>query len=309
MIWAANSGGRRMRLKLTLVTVIVAGLAIPTAFGSAINGTDTTNGVQACISLRTSLGVKTLGSAYHTYGACLSQWAAKAHGARVAATSSCKQRGLDGTALASCITAGTKAALNVSINTTKNAAKACAADLARMGASSFASAYGVNAHDANAFGKCLSARPSPETPPTPSNNGAQHFTTTLVGLNGSGVSGSGTLLVTGGNQLKVNLSLVGLEPGEPHDVAISGLPTGNATCPTSSADANHDGVVSLSEAQPSVGDVLATLSTSQQAGEQLTMSSSWLPLPSRTIVVLGKTVNGSYDASLPVACGQISAAT
>ena len=300
-----------MRLKLTLLTVLVTGLAIPTALGSAINGTDRTNGVQACISLRTSLGVKTLGSAYHTYGACLSQWVAKAHGARVAATSSCNQRGLHGPALASCITAGTSAALNISINTTKNAAKACAADLARMGVSAFASTYGVNAHDANAFGKCVSARPSAKAPPTPTpgDNKTQHFTTTLTGLNGSGVNGSGTLLVTGGDQLKLNLSLVGLEPGEPHAVAVSGLPSGNATCPTSSADANHDGVVSLGEAQPSVGDVLATLSTSQQAGEQLTMSSSWLPLPSRTIVVLGETVNGIYDASLPVACGQISAAT
>jgi hypothetical protein len=304
-----------MRLKLTLLTVLVAGLAIPTALGSAINGIDTTNGVQACISLRTSLGVKTLGSTYHTYGACLSQWAAKAHGARVAATTSCKQRGVQGSALASCIAAGTKASLNVVINLTKNAAQACAADLAKMGASSFASTYGVNAHDANAFGKCVSAKPSanssptPKTPTTPSDNGAQHFTTTLTGLNGSGVSGSGTLLVTGGNHLQVNLSLAGLEPGQPHDVAISGLPSGNATCPTGSADADHDGVVSLSEAQPSIGSVLATFSTSQQAGEQLTMSSSWLPLPSRTIVVLGETVNGLYDASVPVACGEISAAT
>jgi hypothetical protein len=302
-----------MRLKLTLVTVLVAGLAIPTALGSAINGTDTTNGVEACISLRTALGVKTLGSAYHTYGACLSQWAAKAHGARVAATSSCNQRGLHGSALASCITAATKASLNVTVNLTTNAAKACAADLAKLGAAAFASTYGVNAHDANAFGKCVSAKPSTKTPPTPtptpSNKGAQHFTTTLTALNGSGVSGSGTLLVTSGNHLQVNLSLAGLEAGQPHDVAISGLSSGNATCPTSSADANHDGVVSLSEAQPSVGDVLATLSTSQQAGEQLTMSSLWLPLPSRTIVVLGETVNGLYDASVPVACGEISAAT
>jgi hypothetical protein len=303
-----------MRLKLTLLTLLVAGVAIPNAMGGAINATDRANGLQACISLRTSLGVATLGNAYRTYSACLSQWVAKAHGARVAAMSSCNKRGVHGSALASCITAGTKSALNVSINTTKNAAKACAADLAKMGASSFASTYGVNAHDANAFGKCVSARPAAKTPPTPtpptpSDNGTQHFTTTLIGLNGSGVSGSGTLLVTGGNKLKVNLSLAGLEPGQPHYVAISGVPSGNATCPTSSADANQDGVVSVSEAQPSVGNVLATLSTSQEDGEQLTMSSSWLPLPSRTIIVLGETVNGIYDASLPVACGQISAAT
>jgi hypothetical protein len=298
-----------MRRKLTLFTLLVTGVAIPTAMGGAINGTDRANGLRACISLRTSLGVTTLGNAYHTYSACLSQWVAKAHGARVAATSSCKQRGVEGSALASCITAGTRASLNVSINTTKNAAKACAADLAKMGASSFASTYGVNAHDANAFGKCVSASPSAKTPPPPSDNRAQHFAATVTGLNNSGVSGSGTLFVTGGTRLKVNLSLLGLEPGEPHYVAISGVSSGNATCPTSSADVNHDGVVSLSEAQPSVGNVLATLSTSQQAGEQLTMSSSWLPLPSRTIIVLGQTVDGIYDASLPVACGQISAAT
>lgn len=299
-----------MRLKLTLLTLLVAGVATPTAMGGAINGTDRANGLRACISLRTSLGVTTLGNAYHTYNACLSQWVAKAHGARVAATSSCKQRGVHGSALASCITAGTRASLNISINTTRNAAKACAADLAKMGASSFASTYGVNAHDANAFGKCVSARPPAKTPPTPSDNRAQHFTTTLTGLNGSRVSGSGTLLVTGGDKLKVNLSLAGLEPGQPHYVGISGLPSGNATCPTSSTDdTDHDGVISLSEAQPSVGNVLATLSTSQQTGEQLTMSSSWLPLPSRTIIVLGETVNGIYDASLPVACGQISAVT
>jgi hypothetical protein len=298
-----------MRLKLTLLTLLVAGVAIPTAMGGAINAADRANGLQACISLRASLGVATLGNAYRTYSACLSQWVAKAHGARVAATASCNKRGVHGSALASCVTAGTKAALNVSINTTKNAAKACAADLAKLGASSFASTYGVNAHDANAFGKCVSARPSANAPPSPSDNLAQHFTTTLISLNGSGVSGSGTLLVTGGNKLKVNLSLAGLEPGQPHYVAISGVPSGNATCPTSSADANQDGVVSVSEAQPSVGNVLATLSTSQEDGEQLTMSSSWLPLPSRTIIVLGETVNGIYDASLPVACGQISAAT
>jgi hypothetical protein len=298
-----------MRLKLTLLTLLVAGLAIPTALGSAINGTDRMNGARACTSLRTSLGAATLGSAYHTYSACVTQWVKKAHAARVAATSTCKHRGLHGRVLASCITARTRASLNVSINTTKNAAKACAADLAKMGASSFASTYGANANDANAFGKCVSARASGKTPPTPADNGAQHLATTLSGLNGSGVSGSATLLVTGGEKLKVNLSLMGLEPGQAHEVAIRGLSSGNATCPTSSADANHDGVISLSEAQPSVGNVLVALSTRQQAGEQLTLSSSWLPLASRTIVVLGKTVNGSYDATLPVACGTITAST
>src|SRR5690348_12977537 len=109
-----------MRLMLTLLTLLVAGVAIPSAMAGAINDTDRANGLQACISLRNSLGLTTLGETYHTYTACSSQWVAKAHGARVAATSSCKQRGVHGPALSSCIKAGTRASLNVSINTTKN---------------------------------------------------------------------------------------------------------------------------------------------------------------------------------------------
>ena len=298
-----------MRLKLTLLTVLVCGLAIPAAMASTpINGTDRANGARACSSLSTSIGTSTFASWYATKGACVSAWVAKAHAARLAATSTCKHRGLHGRVLASCITARTKSSLNVTIGTFKNAAKACAADLASMGTSKFASTYGANANDANAFGKCVSMRASGKTPPTPSNNAAQHFTTTLTALNSSGVSGSGTLLLNN-DKLKVNLSLSGLEANQSHEVAIRGMSSGNSTCPTSAADTNHDGIISLSEAQPSVGNVLTALSATQQTGEELTVSSSWLPLTTRAIVVLGKTVNGSYDATVPVACGTISAAT
>ena len=48
-----------MRLKLTLLTLLVAGLAIPAALASSINGTDKANGARACSSLRTSLGAST----------------------------------------------------------------------------------------------------------------------------------------------------------------------------------------------------------------------------------------------------------
>jgi len=85
--------------------------------------------------------------------------------------------------------------------------------------------------------------------------------------------------------------------------------SGNSTCPTSAADPNHDGIVSLSEAQPSVGNTLVALTSAQQTGESMAASPSWLPLTTRTVLVLGKTVNGTYDATLPVACGTISAAT
>jgi hypothetical protein len=302
-----------MRFKLTLITLLVAGLAVPAAMG-AISGTDKANAARACTTLRTQVGTTTFGNWYHTLGACTSTWVGKAHSARLSATSTCKHRGLHGRVLASCITLRTRSSLSVRIAPFKNAAKACAAEMANSSfatthnGTSFAAFYGANDNDANAFGKCVSMKVSGKTP-TPAVNAAQHFTTTLTALNNSGVSGSGTLLLNSDNKLKINLSVNGLESNQSHEVAIRGLTSGNATCPTSSADANKDGTISLSEAQPSFGSVLTALSTSQQAGEQLTASSSWLPLTSRTIVVLGKTVNGTYDATLPVACGTIAAAT
>src|SRR3954463_15130007 len=128
-----------MRLKLTLLTLLAAGLTLPAALASAVNGTDRANAARACSSLRASLGATTFANTYHTNGACVSEWVAKAHAARLKASSTCKHRGLHGRVLASCITSRTRSSLNVTVGTFKNAAKACAADLAKMGASTFAS--------------------------------------------------------------------------------------------------------------------------------------------------------------------------
>src|SRR5439155_22616451 len=101
----------------TLLTVLVCGLTIPAAMASTVNGTDRANGARACSSLRTSLGPTVLGNAYHTYSACVTTWVAKAHAARLAATSTCNHRRLHGRVLASCITARTKSSLNLTIGT------------------------------------------------------------------------------------------------------------------------------------------------------------------------------------------------
>src|SRR5438093_11562353 len=212
-----------MRVKLTLLTVLVCGLAIPAAMASTpLNGTDRANGARACSSLSTSIGTSTFASWYATKGACVSAWVAKAHAARLAATSTCKHRSLHGRVLASCITARTKSSLKVTIGTFKNAAKACAAEQANTtfaathSGKSFAAFYGTNDNDANAFGKCVSMKASGKTPPTPNENAAQHFTTSLTSLNGSGVSGPGTLLLNN-NKLKVNLSLSVLDANQSHE--------------------------------------------------------------------------------------------
>src|SRR5436190_1269468 len=109
-------------------------------------------------------------------------------------------------------------------------------------------------------------------------------------------------------RLSAKPTLTGLEANQSHAIAIRGLSTGAASCPTSSADTNNDGTISLSEGQASFGDVLLGLdpSTLSSSGSSTTVQASLSPLQTRSIVVLGKTVNGSYDPTLPVACGLIA---
>jgi hypothetical protein len=306
-----------MRRKIIVLLVAVLAVAIPAAFAATpVNGQDKANAARACTALRTSLGATRFGETYGTnasrsnaYGVCVSQWVRKANAARVAATTACKAKALTGQDLKACIASRTSAALATQVTATKNAAKACAAERTKLGAAAFATKYGTNANKSNAFGKCVSKLASSKSNGGGGGSGggpaAQHFTITLGPLNTSGAGGSGTLLLNS-NKLQVNLTLSGLEAGKDHAVAIRGLASGNASCPTASADTNNDGTISLSEGQPFFGDVLLTLDQAAQSGSMQTISSSLLPLQSRTIVVLGKTVNGSYDATLPVACGTIA---
>ena len=60
------------------------------------------------------------------------------------------------------------------------------------------------------------------------------------------------------------------------------------------------------EGQPLFGSELVALDASAHAGQSQTVSSSVLPLQTRTVVAFGATVMGVYDPSLPVACGTIA---
>ena len=309
----------RRKIIATLAALAFASSALAAALAATpVNGQDKANAARACTALRTSLGAARFGETYGTnasrsnaYGVCVSQWVHKAHAARVAATAACKAKALTGQDLRACIASRTSSALATQVTATKNAAKACAAERTSIGKTAFAAKYGTNANKSNAFGKCVSKLASSKSGGGGGGGGgggapaAKHFTTTLSQLNASGVSGSGTLLLNS-NKLQVNLTLSGLEAGKDHAVAIRGLSSGNASCPTASADTNNDGMISLSEGQPVFGDVLLALDQAAQSGSALTISSSLQPLQSRTIVVLGKTVNGTYDATLPVACGTIA---
>jgi hypothetical protein len=223
-----------------------------------------------------------------------------ANAARATALSACRSKGLRGIALSACVKVATAKTIGAEVLAAKNAAKACASERASLGDTAFEQKYGANGNLRNAFGKCVSMHVSGKTA---SSNGAQHFVSTITELNGSHVSGSGSLLLNG-SKLDVKLSLTGLEGQSQHQLAIRSL----GACPTMAADTNHDGTISLSEGQAVFGDVLLGLdsSTLASSGWSTTIQSSLLPLQTRTIVVLGMTVNGTYDATLPVACGTIA---
>lgn len=98
------------------------------------------------------------------------------------------------------------------------------------------------------------------------------FSASLGELNNSGVSGVANLSYDSDNQqLTVNISAAGLEPGQPHPQHIHGLfdSAGNVADsmnPTIASDSDGDGFVELAEAQPDYGPVLIPL-TSPPGGE------------------------------------------
>src|SRR3954454_9034100 len=104
-------------------------------------------------------------------------------------------------------------------------------------------------------------------PASAADSGGQSYQATLsaVPLNGQ-TSASGTLMLTlNGNSATITESASGLAAtfqGSPfpHVQHIHG--GANGACPTRSADANGDGLITTTEGQPSYGPILTTLSTS-----------------------------------------------
>jgi hypothetical protein len=104
-------------------------------------------------------------------------------------------------------------------------------------------------------------------PASAADAGAQHYQATLspVPLNGQ-TSASGTLmLMLNGTSATITENASGLAATFqgapfPHVQHIHGNAQG--ACPTASADANHDGIITTTEGQPSYGPILTTLSRS-----------------------------------------------
>lgn len=157
------------------------------------------------------------------------------------------------------------------------------------------------------------------------------FMANLQPLNNSGVSGTATITVDA-NVLTVEVKASGLEPNLPHPQHIHGFMADNrnSTCPTPADDTNGDGFVDLVEGLPSYGPVLLDLylpidefpvadaegnihytrtfnlgETEFEEEGKVIDYKDLKPLQNRVIVLHGLTVNGTYVATMPVACGQI----
>lgn len=150
--------------------------------------------------------------------------------------------------------------------------------------------------------------------------GTRHFTANLMELNGSGVQGTADITLDG-EELTVRIQVSGLEAGKTHAQHIHGFAEpSNRTCPTSAADVDGDGLVSVGEGVPFYGPVRLPLTpfpavTDGAVDYQQTFTDSALDdlrplntLQNRAIVLHGLTVGDSYIGSLPVACGQIAPA-
>ncbi len=148
----------------------------------------------------------------------------------------------------------------------------------------------------------------------------------LTELNGSGVTGSGTLVLkyTGpgtDRHLKATLTLKvsGLEAGQVHPVTVNGNPASGklGQIPPSSAatlDPSADGlgteIISMSEADPYTGPALVKLDPIEPnrrgaLPKTIHRTFSAIDDPSNSafqvLVVCGETVQGTYQTTVPVA--------
>lgn len=123
-----------------------------------------------------------------------------------------------------------------------------------------------------------------------------------------------------GNTLKATILASGVTPNQVHPQHIHGFDNGtNSTCPPMSADENGDGLISLEEGVPYYGGVQLALNnedgsfpTANTHGfytYHRTFDLTGTSLPTwedLSVVVHGRNVGGDYQATLPVACGEVA---
>jgi hypothetical protein len=90
--------------------------------------------------------------------------------------------------------------------------------------------------------------------------GPQVFGAALVPLNGSGASGTATL-VRNGTQLTTTINSSGMAPNLPHAQHIHGMAQAISECPSLAADQNADGLINTTEGAPFYGPIAVSFTT------------------------------------------------
>jgi len=140
----------------------------------------------------------------------------------------------------------------------------------------------------------------------------EKYTAELRPLNDSGVSGTVSLKLEG-DTLKVDIDAKGLEPNQTHPIHIHGFKEGDraSSCPSA-----QEGDITMDAVEQAAGQSLAKFEVSERINEkgelkiQKTIqvnADEVEPLDKRLVAIHGMTVQGSYDQSVPVACGRIEA--
>ena len=187
-------------LKLAAAGLALAALVPAAASGGQATRTDKANAARTCAQLRTSLGAATFARTYgaatgvsraNAFGRCVAAMTREAHAARHAAERACartakgKGKGL-ARVRAACVTAQTRQALRQELDATKNAAHFCKAERQRLGEAMFASTYGTNPNDRNAFGKCVSQKARADNQGGAGSQAGTRLQANLTGTTGSG---------------------------------------------------------------------------------------------------------------------------
>jgi hypothetical protein len=159
--------------------ILAAAVAIAPVAASAGTSANTTSARSDCARLQATMGTRAFSQAYATFGACVSRYAPIEQQVSTSANATCTAQQADpnfaaahggktfaqyyGTgksghdAFTRCVSTVAKANRQAEQQGRMNPARTCRALRTQLTASVFDQTYGKNAHDRNAFGKCVSA--------------------------------------------------------------------------------------------------------------------------------------------------------
>jgi hypothetical protein len=159
--------------------ILATAAALATVAASAGTAANSTSARSDCARLQATMGSKAFSQAYATFGACVSRYAPIEQQVNTSANATCTVQQADPNfaathggktfaqfygagknghdAFAKCVATVAKANRQAEQQGRMNPARTCRTLRAQLTASVFDLSYGKNAHDRNAFGKCVSA--------------------------------------------------------------------------------------------------------------------------------------------------------